>query len=147
VAYDDLLCDWRRVVAKIRHELNLRWPHDDRDAHREIEAFLSPSERHHAISGDELQRHLRVPAWVKTAYVALRCMVRSDSAEERALLDIVRQDMAIAEQAYGPILTQYKIQNKQLRQRWQQWQAPQVEQVGPEIAIQDRQSAGDRRPW
>jgi len=140
VAYDELLRDWRRVAKKIRRELHLRWPRDSFRARREIEYYLSPSARHHVISDDELYRHAGVPEWVKTAYAAVRRMVRRDGVEERARLDTVRRDLATADQAFGPIITEYKIQNKHLRQQRQ----AQAEWQGPELARRDRQAAGER---
>lgn len=53
VLYEDLLLDWRRVLAKGGAELGLTWPVDFETAGPEIDSFLSKDERHHVGKDDD----------------------------------------------------------------------------------------------
>lgn len=47
IGYDDLLTDWRKGVARVGTELGIAWPCLGEEVHRQIDAFLSPEDRHH----------------------------------------------------------------------------------------------------
>src|SRR3546814_7806557 len=47
VQYDELLADWRGVIATMAKQLGYTWPQSVGDAQSEIASFLSPQLRHH----------------------------------------------------------------------------------------------------
>jgi len=53
ISYDDLLADWRSAVAHMGEDLGVVWPCQDDDASRQIDAFLSPEDRHHRASDED----------------------------------------------------------------------------------------------
>ncbi|WP_169978956.1 sulfotransferase family protein [Tautonia rosea] len=104
VTYDALLDDWATTTETIRRSLGLIWPRDPLQAAAEIEDFLSNSQRHHRADRDALRTHPEIPGWVENAYEALIELSRADGQAPRARLDALRAELAIAEQAFGPLV-------------------------------------------
>ena len=71
VSFVELLESWREVTARIAHELRLEWPSAPSACAREIDSFLTPSERHHRTTLDALRRTPSVPPWAVDIYAAL----------------------------------------------------------------------------
>ncbi|NKC30729.1 sulfotransferase family protein [Falsiroseomonas selenitidurans] len=65
VHYDDLLADWRGLLAQLGVAFR-------RETALETEAFLSPALRHHEAGTDALLRDPGVPAPIKRVYAELR---------------------------------------------------------------------------
>jgi hypothetical protein len=105
VTYDALLDDWVATTETIRRDLGLGdWPRAPHQAAEEIEAFLSTSHRHHRADRDALRAHPQIPSWVAQAYDALTALSRGDGPASRDRLDAIRAELAVAEDAFGPLL-------------------------------------------
>jgi hypothetical protein len=105
VTYDALLDDWAATAETIRRDLGLGdWPRAPHQAAEEIEAFLSTSHRHHRADRDALRAHPQIPSWVAQAYDALTALSRGDGPASRDRLDAIRAELAVAEDAFGPLL-------------------------------------------
>ena len=61
VRYTDLLTNWRPVAVRLRDELGLRFNHDLGTDHSDVDDFIDPDLRRHAVTWDELD----VPAYLQ----------------------------------------------------------------------------------
>jgi hypothetical protein len=103
VLYDELLRDWQGVLTTVGEDLGITWPARSHRAAVEIENFLSEQHRHHVFDWREVEGRADVVSWVKEAYFALRA---SDSVQ---VLDQVRDELAQADIAFGPILEEVRL--------------------------------------
>ena len=104
VLYDELLRNWQGVVAEVGEDLGVTWPGRSHRATVEIEHFLSEKQRHHAFDWRDVEGRADVVSWVKEAYFALR---GSDPVQ---VLDQVRDELAQADIAFGPILEESRLE-------------------------------------
>ncbi len=103
VLYDELLQNWQGVVARAEEDLGVTWPGRSHRATVEIEHFVSDRQRHHVFDWRDIEGRADVVSWVKEAYFALR---GSDPAQ---VLDQVRDELARADIAFGPILEEARF--------------------------------------
>ena len=103
VMYDELLRNWQGVVARVGEDLAVTWPGRSHRATVEIEHFLSEQHRHHLFDWRDIEGRADVVSWVKEAYFALRA---SDAVQ---VLDQVRDELARADIAFGPILEEARL--------------------------------------
>ena len=104
VMYDELLRNWQGVVAGVGEDLAVTWPGRSHRATVEIEHFLSERQRHHVFDWRDIEGRADVVSWVKEAYFALRA---SDAVQ---VLDQVRDELARADIAFGPILEEARLE-------------------------------------
>jgi hypothetical protein len=105
VNYEDLIGDWRTVVAAISARTGLHWPRKSDYSELEIDRFLAVELRHHVIASAELAARSDVAGWVKETYAVLRQLAsEGDSEEVRARLDQVRGAFDAAAVAFGRLL-------------------------------------------
>jgi hypothetical protein len=116
VSYDQLLRDWRAVVAKLSAALDLSLPRLGRRAEAEIDGFLKLDLQHHTSSSDELLARYDVPGWVKRVHDWAQRAV-ADERPDPALLDEVHAELAPAEASFGPLLASLELQRDQARDR------------------------------
>jgi glycosyltransferase involved in cell wall biosynthesis len=103
VMYDELLRDWQGVLARVGEDLDLTWPAKSNRAVVEVESFLSEQHRHHSFDWAELEGRADVVSWVKETYFALR------TSEPPPVLDQVRDELAEADTAFGPIVEEARL--------------------------------------
>lgn len=122
ISYDHLLDDWKAVVNKISTELKINFTNSLLLAETEIGEFLSTKYHRHKITYDEMMARKSVIDWVKEAFLWAK---ETENGKEppTTRLDSVRNQMVLAEQAYGRlyILTEKKCtlvieQNNELNQ-------------------------------
>ncbi len=104
VLYDELLRNWHGVVARVGEDLGITWPGSSHRATVEIEHFLSERQRHHVFDWRDLEGRSDVVSWVKEAYFALR------GTDPVQVLDQVRDELARADKAFGPILEEARLE-------------------------------------
>jgi GT2 family glycosyltransferase/glycosyltransferase involved in cell wall biosynthesis len=106
--YDDLMADWRGVVAKLETDLGLAWPRDMVRAAPEIDAFLTGELRHHA-GGTALDARDPLQALCLRAWAALEAL-RADANDARAMaaLDAVAADFHRGLEVYGPLVAAFQ---------------------------------------
>ena len=104
VMYDELLRNWQGVLARVGEDLAVTWPGRSHRATVEIENFLSEQHRHHVFDWRDVEGRADVVSWVKEAYFALRA---SDPVQ---VLDQVRDELAQADIAFGPILEEARLE-------------------------------------
>lgn len=78
VLYEDLLVNWRLVLAKAGAELGLTWPVDFETAGPGIDGFLSKDERHHVGAGDCSKQ----PEMLRQLYERIRGCAHGESGWE-----------------------------------------------------------------
>ena len=111
VLYDELLQNWQGVVARVEEDLGVTWPGRSHRATVEIERFLSDRQRHHVFDWRDIEGRPDVVSWVKEAYFALRA---SDPVQ---VLDQVRDELARADIAFGPILEEARLERDASQER------------------------------
>jgi len=115
VQYDDLLADWRGVVATMGERLGYRWPRSVDGAATQIEAFLSPQLRHHHASQQPLDRDETPPALVQRLFDASRRA--GTDAEGWSALAALATEVEQAASLYGPCLDELTIAQQQKETR------------------------------
>jgi hypothetical protein len=104
VTYDDLLNKWAPVMDKVRRDLAITWPRAPVQAKPDIEAFLSPADRHHSESAASAEDP-RVPKWVRTTYSILRRWARQrERKADRAKLNRIRGEFDAIPEAFLPFM-------------------------------------------
>jgi hypothetical protein len=103
LSYDELLEDWRRVLARVEGDIGIVFPRAGRRAEAEVDEFLARELRHGATAADALEARSAVPRWVKDAYA---WGLRAAAGEKPSLeeLDAIALAMAPAELAFGPVV-------------------------------------------
>ena len=105
IAYDELLDDWRTVVATISNQLDLGWPRKSATSEVEIDDFLQHRCRHHHVPGKSLADNLGVADWVRVAYDSLIELTKTEnSISALANLDQLRHEFDSASSMLGAIL-------------------------------------------
>lgn len=110
VLYDELLRDWQGVLSQVGEELGLTWPGRSHRAVVEVESFLSDRQRHHSFDWNELEGRADVVSWVKETYFSLR------TSNPAPVLDQVREELAQADLAFGPIVEEIRLEAEQLQE-------------------------------
>lgn len=117
VQYDELLADWRAVVAKMADHLGCPWPRSIDAAASEIESFLSPQLRHHDASQRRVDGDEMPPALVQRLFDASRrAGAGADGWSELAALAVEAEQAA---SLYGPCLDELTIAQQQKETRAQ----------------------------
>jgi GT2 family glycosyltransferase len=115
VSYGDVLRDWRSVADAISEDIELSWPRAGHRAAIELDRFLSPEQRHHDFSIEELIARDDVLAWVKETYALLLDACRVRESPDPGRLDEVSAALADADLAYGPVLAESQLRAEELR--------------------------------
>ena len=130
VLYDELLRNWQGVLARVGEDLAVTWPGRSHRATAEIENFLSEQHRHQVFDWRDVEGRADVVSWVKEAYFALRA---TDSVQ---VLDQVRDELAQADIAFGPILEEVRLELHASREQTLQGAATRDE-LGRELETRD----------
>ena len=88
VDYDQLVGDWRSVIAKISEQLNIAFSEFDPETERDIDAFVRQDLRHHRSARASLLARDDIAECVKQAY---RCF---SAAAETGAVDLAALDFA-----------------------------------------------------
>ena len=111
VLYDELLRNWQGVLTRVGEDLGVTWPGRSHRAAVEIENFLSEQHRHHVFDWRDVEGRADVVSWVKEAYFALR------ASGPVQVLDQVRDELAQADIAFGPILEEARLELQTSREQ------------------------------
>lgn len=111
VSYDALLESWRDVVERASGELGISWPRRSHETSAEIEAFLSGRLRHHHSGLSDLEARGDVSRWVKKTYRLLSSREGVERPESLRELDEIRDELAVADHAFGPLVAQARVQS------------------------------------
>ena len=111
--YEDLLSDPIQAMTKVAEDIGIHWPQSLHDAKAQIDAFLVQQYRHHVFEADELKAREDVSRWVKQAYKLLR---KADDSNDLALrFDTIREELEVADRAFGPLLADSQLKVSELR--------------------------------
>lgn len=111
VTYDQLLEDWRRLLARVDDGLGLGLPPTSRRAAAEIDAFLSEALRHHELPSEGVEVRRDVAGWVKRTW---RWAERAAAGRPLSpkTLDAVADAFFAAEEAFGPVVATSEQQRR-----------------------------------
>jgi hypothetical protein len=76
-SYEQLMTDWRPLVAGAAFELGLDWPVPPQAAAPALDAFLRPAMQHHSCTEADLEDRPEILSWIKEAYWSLRLLEQS----------------------------------------------------------------------
>ena len=111
--YEDLLSDPIQAMTKVAEDIGIYWPQSLHDAKARIDAFLVQQYRHHIFDADELKAREDVSKWVKQAYKLLR---KADDSSDLALgFDTIREELEVADRAFGPLVAASQLKVSELR--------------------------------
>ena len=108
VCYERLLRNWRETAATISANLEISWPRASHEAAVEIEMFLSESARQHSFSAAELDNRSDIVDWVKRTYATILATDEGTARMEN-VLDDIRKRLDAADQAFGPLLAEARL--------------------------------------
>lgn len=117
VSYAELLGDWRAVVGRVAHDLELDWPCQPSEVADEIEEHLRPGERHHHHTLDDLRREPQLPPWAVALYEALEEATRGGGAGLAAAVETAADRLASALDLFGPEIEELHARDAGLRDR------------------------------
>ncbi len=104
-SFDDLLADWRQVVARASKALALSWPKQSADVEAQIDAFLDSRLRHQIQDVASVLDNPTLPIWIKQTYKAMLQLASEPNCEEAiAQLDTVREEFDRADAALGSVV-------------------------------------------
>jgi len=113
VSYDDLLDDWRGVVATVSHQTGLDLPSSFPTAESEIEQFLDRDLRHQERSVEELVAAEDISEWVKQVYSWTLGAKENPNCDPDPL-DTIHDLISEAEKLYGPLLAARRAESRPL---------------------------------
>lgn len=108
VTYDQILTDWRAVMARVESALGVALPHRGPEVEAEIAAFLDPSLRHERATAASLDERPDVSDWVRRVYRWHERASHDPDSVSVAELDDVRRELRHAAVAYAPLLRWYR---------------------------------------
>lgn len=105
IGYAELLQDWRSTVGRIAETLDIRWPRQGPAVDAEVDAYLSPSLRHHEAGIYPTEGVNELEAWVGDTHAALGRLV-TDSCDADAMrnLDTIRDALDRASAIFAPVM-------------------------------------------
>ena len=118
VCYERLLRNWRETAATISANLEISWPRASHEAAVEIEMFLSESARQHSFSAAELDNRSDIVDWVKRTYATILATDEGTARMEK-VLDNIRKRLDAADQAFGPLLAEARLNLRHKSERAQ----------------------------
>ena len=68
VRYDDILREWQMTAVKLGKDLGISWPRRSMPAGMEIEAFLSPAQRHHVENDASVFQNPNISRWIRSTF-------------------------------------------------------------------------------
>lgn len=101
VPFDRLMSDWRATMTQFADHLQISWPYTEDEIAPQVVSFLSPTERHHAATAEQVLHDPLLRGWVVDVFTALQVLENNpSSATALGVLDRVRDEFNNA----GPIL-------------------------------------------
>lgn len=106
--YDDVLVDWRAAAARMSDGLGLSWSRPVEEIAAELDAFLSPVLRHHAMPDEAVFEDPRLADWIRETFAILDRWCRSSPAMPDSMvpdllaLDRIRGAFDEAVPAFAP---------------------------------------------
>ncbi len=107
VTYDQVLADWRSLVARIAASLDVVFPRSVQTAARGAQQFVSPDLRHLSLGSLDLPRLEEMSDWVAdTLQVLSRWSDHGESASDHATLDRIRAALDAASDTMVPAIVE-----------------------------------------
>ncbi|MES1202455.1 MAG: glycoside hydrolase family 99-like domain-containing protein [Pseudomonadota bacterium] len=104
VAFDDLLRDWRRCVARIERVLDFPMPLRSSAGDLEIDKFLSRDKRHHQYDLADIKAREDLPAWIAEAYEWALSATQGANEPTPARLDAVARAFYATGDVCAPLM-------------------------------------------
>lgn len=107
VLYERLLEQWEDQSSRLFNDLGLPWRAPGVESRAAISRFLSPSQRHHFSSREDLEEDPGMAEWFPAAYRLLR-RLEADPHDDCAMeeLEVLRGNFKTASRVFFPLLTQ-----------------------------------------
>lgn len=103
--YQNLVDDWRSTAFRIAQDLEISWPRHPDEAAAEIDAFISPKERHNIAPTGTLTENRAASAWVAEAFSIIKSWAENrPTAEGGRDLDRIRREFDKAAPAFYRIV-------------------------------------------
>ena len=101
VRYEALLSNWMDTAVRLGNALGITWPKRSSLSEMDIQAFLTPSQRHHAHDDEEIVHNPSVSRWVASSFEIVDRWTRGDVRESDTRdLDSIRSDFDAASPAF-----------------------------------------------
>lgn len=120
VSFDRLMVNWRAAFAQITKQLRVAWPYEEEEISNQVEAFLSPDERHHKTTAEQVLLDPMLRGWVADVHAALQVLESNpSSASALSELDRVRSEIdrasPIIERLLGDVEAHAALQLEAMR--------------------------------
>lgn len=93
VAYDALVADWRSAILPVGSKIGIDLATDSAAVADEIDKFLKPTLRHHALDGEALTRDPDLAAWVGAIYTEIKKQQSEDNSDFLEIADRVEAEV------------------------------------------------------
>lgn len=114
VRYTDLLDDWQSEVERVSAQLDIKWPRRSSSTEAEINNYLSPELRHHAVATSPPSSEAVISNWAGEAYRAVDFLIDDPQrAESLRSLDAIREEFDSTSKVYAPIVQEQRFQFEQ----------------------------------
>jgi glycosyltransferase involved in cell wall biosynthesis/predicted nucleic acid-binding Zn-ribbon protein len=114
VRFDDLLSDWRGVIARVSERLDLTWPLQVADAGANIDEFLDRKLNHHNKKQVRDAEADPLPVWVERIQQALEKGAEDDDTALKRTFAAVRREYASALELIEPRIKEARGEYEEL---------------------------------
>ena len=109
VSYDCLLTDWKATFAILSDRLNVAWPYQISDFSPKCDAYISPLQRHHRSSVEDVLLDPHMRGWAAEAFEVLLVLERNPGSQTAlAALDRIRREFDIS----SPMLNRLLVETR-----------------------------------
>lgn len=113
ISYDDLMRDWRKVIARVEAAAGVPFPRDTPAARNDIDAFLDRGLRHYSTGADELASRGDVPDYVSALYALFQAACRGADLDVDAI-DAVQTELTKIEASVGSLVADLRARARSL---------------------------------
>lgn len=123
LSYETLLDDWRVTLERISESLDVAWPNATEDIEKQIAQFLSPGQRHHARTSDDVESDPALRSWIGETYSALLKLEQDPHSQDAmSALDTVRREFNRAAPILFRLQSELAPERKPQKPRKRQWE-------------------------
>jgi len=126
VTYEELLSDWKGLLARVEKTFGFEWPKNPMEASSEIKLFLQDSMRHNRVTDTTLTKDKTLSKWIRDLYQAISGIVDGDDTRIIKSVNTIEAKLKEAVSLYDPALTEiwgkYQANSAMLQEQSRQFE-------------------------
>lgn len=141
--YDELMEDWRGLVARIGQDLGLAWPRWSAATEAEVDGFLADDLRHNRRDDRDVRASGSLQDdWVQQAYDIVSGEESKESKEARGRLDRIMRDFDASCSSYLPVVHEIEAKLEDEKTTLKASLAASRKELETRVAEHERSDAG-----